>query len=77
MPCFDPDGSLSRFAIAALEAILDAPLNEAEIAEASGRPPDTGRRFARALVNAGLIENVGGRFDLTDLGREILHRHTS
>ena len=77
MPCFDPDGSLSHLAIAALEAILDAPLSDAEIAEAAGRPPDTGRRFARALANAGFIEDVGGRFDLTDLGRETLHRHTA
>ncbi len=72
MPCFDPDGSLSHLAVTALEAMLDAPLCATDIAEIVGRPADTGRRFARALVNAGLIEDVEGRFDLTDLGRETL-----
>ncbi len=76
MPCFDSDGSLSHLAVTALEAMLDAPLKATDIAEVVGRPADTGRRFARALVNAGLIENVEGRFDLTDRGREILHKQT-
>lgn len=76
MPCFDPDGNLSHLAVAALDAILDAPLSEEGIAEATGRPADTGRRFARALEQAGLIERVGDRFDITDLGRERLRGQT-
>ncbi|MGE4506686.1 MAG: hypothetical protein AB7D51_15160 [Desulfovibrionaceae bacterium] len=72
MPCFDPDGRLSRLAITALEAILDAPLDDEGLAEAVGRPADTGRRFARSLKNAGLIEVAGGRWEITDMGRERL-----
>lgn len=77
MPCFDPDGSLSHLAVQAMQAILDAPLSAEDLAEAIGRPSDTGRRFARALFNAGLVEDVDGRYDLTDAGRERLHSETS
>lgn len=77
MPCFDHDGSLSPLAVTVLTAMLDAPLSAEEVASAMGRPPDTGSRFARALVNAGFIEDIGERFDLTDLGREKLHAQSN
>lgn len=73
MPCFDPDGRLSLLAVKVMEAILEAPLSAEDMALTIGRPADTGRRFARALLLAGLVEEMDGRYDLTDAGRERLY----
>ncbi len=69
MACIDPDGSLTITATFLLKSLAEQPLSPEEIAKRLGEPLFRVRGNLRELREAGLIEEEGGVFHLTEEGR--------
>lgn len=69
MACIDPDGTLTITAKFVLKCLVETPRPPEEIAKALGEPLFKVRGNLREMMEAGLIEEEGGRFSLTEDGR--------
>lgn len=69
MACIDPDGTLTITAKFLLKTLDRMPLQPEEIAKALGEPLFKVRGNLREMREAGLIDEDGGKFHLTEEGR--------
>lgn len=69
MACIDPDGTLTITGKFLLKSLAEAPLPPEEIARRLGEPLFKVRGNLREMREAGLIDEDGGNFHLTDEGR--------
>ena len=69
MACIDPDGFLTVTAIFLLKSLAQQPLPPAEIAKRLGEPLFKVRGNLREMEEAGLIQEQGGLYVLTEEGR--------
>lgn len=69
MACIDPDGTLTITAKFLLRELNKQPLPPEDIARALGEPLFKVRGNLRELREAGIIEEEGGRFHLTEVGK--------
>ena len=72
LPCVSADGKPTKSGIATLTAIKNGASTAKTVSEKTGQPMFKVRSGLRELVNAGLVENVGNEFHLTEEGLEIL-----
>lgn len=71
MACINPDGTLTASAQTVLQT-TEKPVTVAEIAQIAGYPVYRVRSSLRELVNAGLIAEQEGRYQITPQGKEKL-----
>lgn len=69
MACIDPDGFLTVTAIFLLRNLAEQPLPPVEIAKRLGEPLFKVRGNLREMEEAGLIQEQGGLYVLTEEGR--------
>lgn len=69
MACINPDGSVSKMAVALLRK-LDKPLTAEEISKEVGQPLFIVRSSLREMVSGGLIELSGNQYIRTEKGKE-------
>jgi len=69
MACIDPDGTLTITAKFLLKSLGEAPRLPEEIAKALREPLFKVRGNLREMREAGLIDEEGGRFHLTEEGK--------
>jgi predicted transcriptional regulator len=69
MACIDADGTLTITAKFLLKSLAESPLPPEEIARALGEPLFKVRGNLREMREAGLIDEEGGRFFLTEEGK--------
>jgi predicted transcriptional regulator len=69
MACIDPDGTLTITAKFLLRELNKQPLPPEDIAKALGEPLFRIRGNLRELREAGIIDEEGGRFHLTEVGK--------
>ena len=69
MACIDADGTLTLTAKFLLKELDKQPLPPQEIAKAIGEPVFKVRGRLRELVGAGFIEEQGGDFCITEVGK--------
>lgn len=69
MACISADGTLTASARKILET-LNNPATPEEIVHATGLPLFKVRSGLREMAQAGLIEEDGGRYHLTEAGRQ-------
>jgi predicted transcriptional regulator len=67
MACINPDGSLTPAAQAVITA-LKTPRTSAELAQATSLPVYRIRSTIRELIEAGLVLETDGRYQLTENG---------
>ena len=73
MACVEPDGTLSESAKELLK-ITESPATPEDISSRLGQPLFKVRSSLRELAQAGLIQEEGGAFSTTEVGRERLSR---
>ena len=71
MPCVGPDGTLTESAKALLK-LLDQPATPEEVSARLGQPLFSVRASLRELVGADLVRTEGGRYEITERGRQKL-----
>jgi len=69
MACIDPDGTITITAKFLLKSLAEAPRPPEEIAKALGEPLFKVRGNLREMREAGLIDEEGGQFYLTEAGK--------
>jgi predicted Rossmann fold nucleotide-binding protein DprA/Smf involved in DNA uptake len=69
MPCINPDGTLTPSAKAMLSALY-SPVTLEEVAKSTGLPLFRIRSSIREMLEAGLVEEEGGKYTATGAGRE-------
>jgi predicted transcriptional regulator len=69
MACIDPDGFLTITAIFLLRNLAEQSLPPEEIAKRLGEPVFKVRANLREMLEAGLIQEEGGLYHLTEEGR--------
>jgi len=69
MACVNPDGSVTESAKALLR-VLDNPLTPEEISQKLGQPLFKVRSSVREMTGAELIKDEGGRYIITEKGKE-------
>jgi predicted transcriptional regulator len=69
MACIDPDGTLTVTGRFLLLSLVDGPLPVEEIAAKLKIPLFRARGSIREMADAGVIQEEGGLFHLTDDGR--------
>jgi predicted transcriptional regulator len=69
MACVNPDGTVTASAKALL-TVVQNPLTPEEISKQVGQPLFKVRGSIREMVQAELIKEEGGKFILTEKGRE-------
>jgi len=69
MACIDPDGTLTITAKFLLRELNKQPLPPEDIAKALGEPLFRIRGNLRELREAGIIDEEGGKFHLTEAGK--------
>ncbi len=69
MACIDPDGTLTITGKFLLKSLVEKPLPPEEIARRLGEPLFKVRGNLREIREAGLIDEEGGNFHLTEAGR--------
>jgi predicted transcriptional regulator len=67
MACINPDGTLTPTAQAVINA-LQAPCTHSELAQAVGLPVYRVRSTIRELIEAGLVQEIEGKYHLTKPG---------
>ena len=72
MACIDADGTLTPTGVLLLKGLGEQPMPPEDIAKHLGEPIFLIRGRLRELVEADYIEEEGGLFHLTDVGREKL-----
>ena len=71
MPCVSPDGKPTASGMKTLTAVKEGASTPQEVAKATGQPMFKVRSGLRELVNAGFLEEVDGKYNLTPLGSNI------
>ena len=71
MACINPDGTLTSSGLAMLSA-LETPITLEEVAQVAGLPLFRVRSGFREMISGGLIEEDGGKYSLTNLGKQRL-----
>jgi hypothetical protein len=69
MACIDSDGTLTPTGLVLLRGLAEQPLPPEDIAKNISEPIFKVRGSLRELVGADYIEENGGLFRITDLGR--------
>jgi predicted transcriptional regulator len=69
MACINPDGTLTPAAQAVITA-LKTPCAPADLAQVTGLPVYRIRSTIRELLEAGLVLETGGKYQLTDSGMD-------
>jgi len=69
MACVNPDGSITETAKALLR-VLESPLAPEEIAQKVGQPLFKVRSSLREMTGAELIKDEGGKYIVTEKGKE-------
>ena len=69
MACVNPDGSVTESAKALLR-VLDNPLTPEVISQKLGQPLFKVRSSVREMTGAELIKDEGGRYIITEKGKE-------
>ena len=69
MACIDADGTLTPTGLLMLKGLTDGPKPPEEIARIVSEPLFRVRGSLRELAGADLIEEEGGLFKLTEVGR--------
>jgi predicted transcriptional regulator len=69
MACVNPDGTVTESAKALLAAV-ENPLTPEEISKQVGQPLFKVRSSIREMVQAELVKEEGGKYILTEKGRE-------
>jgi len=72
MPCVSPDGKPTGTGVKTLTSVKEGASTPDEIAEATGQPMFRVRSGLRELVGAGFLEEVGGKYSLTETGKGVL-----
>ncbi|MEM2896098.1 MAG: hypothetical protein QXG01_00750 [Candidatus Bathyarchaeia archaeon] len=72
MPCVSPDGKPTSSGMALLKSLKDEALSPEEIASKIGQPMFRIRSGLRELKNAGLVEEVEGKYELSDDGKKLV-----
>ncbi len=71
MACINPDGTLTSSGLAMLSA-LKTPITLEEVAQVAGLPLFRVRSGVREMIAGGLVKEEGGKYSLTDLGKQRL-----
>jgi predicted transcriptional regulator len=71
MPCVSPDGTLTESAKALLK-LLAHPATPEEVSARLGQPLFSVRASLRELVGADLVHAEGGKYEITESGRQKL-----
>ena len=71
MACISPDGTLTSSGVAMLSA-LKAPITLEEVAQVAGLPLFRVRSGVREMIAGGMVEEAGGKYSLTELGKQQL-----
>ncbi len=69
MACIDPDGTLTPLGTMLLKGLAERPMPPEDIATYLGEPLFKVRGNLRELAGAGLIEEEGGLYSLTEEGK--------
>lgn len=69
MPCVNPDGSITNSAKALLK-VIEIPLTAEEISKKAGQPLFKIRSSLREMVDAGLINEEGNKYVISESGKE-------
>jgi predicted transcriptional regulator len=70
MACIDAEGTLTPTGLLMLRGLKDGPLPPEDIAKHVSEPIFRVRGSLRELAGADLIEEKGGAYHLTEVGRE-------
>ena len=71
MACINPDGTLTSSGLAMLSA-LKTPITLEEVSKVAGLPLFRVRSGVREMIAGGLVEEEGGKYSLTELGKQRL-----
>ena len=71
MPCVGPDGTLTESAKALLK-LLELPATPEELSAQLGHPLFSVRASLRELIGADLVRAEGGKYEITERGRQKL-----
>ncbi len=69
MPCVNPDGSITDSAKALLK-VIETHLTAEEISKKAGQPLFKIRSSLREMVDAGLINEEGNKYVISESGKE-------
>ncbi|NSW79922.1 MAG: hypothetical protein HPY54_12910 [Chthonomonadetes bacterium] len=69
MACISPEGTLTESARKMLEAV-QTPATPEEVAQSTGLPLFRVRSGLRELVQAGLVAETEGRYQITEAGQQ-------
>jgi predicted transcriptional regulator len=72
MACISPDGKPTASGAKMLRALKSKPASAEEITQSAGLPLFRVRSGLRELTQAGLVTETGGRYDITDKGKELI-----
>ena len=72
MACIDADGTLTPTGKALLQALAEQPMSPQDVASNLGQPIFRVRGSLRELSGAEFIEEDGGMFKITEVGRGML-----
>lgn len=70
MPCLSPDGKSTTAAMAILKSLKENSLSPEEVANKTGQPLFRVRSGLRELKNAGFVEQINGKYKLSDKGQK-------
>jgi len=70
MPCVSPDGKPTTTGMAILKSLKDGSLSPEEVANKTGKPLFRVRSGLRELKNAGFIEEINGKYKLSEKGQK-------
>lgn len=72
MACINPDGTITGSAKDLLRVIIGEPLTPEEISKQLGQPLFKIRSSLREMVSAGLVNEEGDQYIITEKGKENL-----
>ena len=72
MACISPDGKPTESGTKMLRALKSGLGAPEEIAKSTGLPLFRVRSGLRELTQAGLVTEIGGRYDITERGKELI-----
>lgn len=70
MPCVSPDGKPTTTGMAILKSLKNGSLSPEEVANKMGKPLFRVRSGLRELKNAGFIEEINGKYKLSEKGQK-------
>jgi len=72
MPCISPDGKPTSSGTAVLKSLKEGALSPEEIANKTGQPLFRVRSGLRELKNAGFVEEVADKYELSTTGANVI-----